>query len=134
MQAAELLRDGGQIGDYPIAGQLDVPREMGGKRAVAAPGQQLGAAPDAVVAVQRHGDVNVVKEFGEARRFRRVEPGRRQVVRVVVRMTQQLHRSARSLGGAFGDQVGHLLQAAPVDGEEAEAGPQLARLDDAGLA
>lgn len=37
MQAAELLRDGGQIGDYPIAGQLDVPREMGGKRAVAAP-------------------------------------------------------------------------------------------------
>ncbi|CFS17087.1 Uncharacterised protein [Mycobacterium tuberculosis] len=84
--------------------------------------------------MQRHGDVNVVKEFGEARRFRRVEPGRRQVVRVVVRMTQQVHRSARSLGGAFGDQVGHLLQAAPVDGEEAEAGPQLARLDDAGLA
>ncbi|CPA31404.1 Uncharacterised protein [Mycobacterium tuberculosis] len=56
------------------------------------------------------------------------------MVRVVVRMTQQVHRSARSLGGAFGDQVGHLLQAAPVDGEEAEAGPQLARLDDAGLA
>ncbi len=29
-----------------------------------------------------------------------------------VRMTQQVHRSAHGLGGAF-DQVGHLLQAAP---------------------
>ncbi len=69
------------VGDYPIAGSW-MPREMGGKRGAAAPGHRW-VLRSMVVAVQRYGDVvNVASgEFGEARRFRRVEPGRRQVVR-----------------------------------------------------
>jgi hypothetical protein len=55
------------------------------------------------------------------------------VVRVVVGVAHQIDRRARGLGGALGDDVGHLLQPTAVDGQEAEPGAQRAVLADAGV-
>ncbi len=42
------------------------------------------------------------------------------MVRIVIGMAQHVHRRACGLGGALGDDVGHLLQPAAVDGQEPE--------------
>jgi hypothetical protein len=52
------------------------------------------------------------------------------VVRVVVGVAHHVHRRARGVGGALGDDVGHLLETAAVDGEKPEARSQRAVLDD----
>jgi hypothetical protein len=38
----------------------------------------------------------------------------------MVGVAHQINRRACGLGGSFGDDVGHLLQPATVDGQEAE--------------
>jgi hypothetical protein len=48
-----------------IAGHRNVVGQVFGQRPVAPAGQQLGAAPDAAVAVQRHRDFDVLEELGE---------------------------------------------------------------------
>ncbi len=50
-------------------------------------------------------------------------------MRIVLGMAQQIQRRARGVGGPFGDDVGHLLQTAAVDGQEPEPRAQPAHLD-----
>ena len=133
MQPAQLERDLVDVGDDLIAGQAEVAGHVSGQRAVAAPGQQLRAAADPPVSVQRDRDVDVVKELRESGRLVRPEASRRQVVWIAVGMPHQIHRRVGRVGGAFGDHVGHLLQAAAVNGKKAEARPQPADLDHPGL-
>ena len=54
-------------------------------------------------------------------------------MRIVVGMTKHVHRRAYGLGGAFGDDVGHLLEPAAMNGQEAEPRTQRAVLDDCGI-
>ena len=56
MKSAQFTRNIVQIGDDLIAGHGDVHGQVCRQRTVAATGQQLCAAPDAAVAVQRHRD------------------------------------------------------------------------------
>ena len=51
----------------------------------------------------------------------------------MVGMTDHVQRRIGGIGGALGDDVGHLLEPAAVDGHEAEPGAQRGFLDDAGL-
>ena len=71
MQAAQLARDRVQVGDDLVPRHLDVVRKVFGQCAIAAAGQQLGAAPDAAVSVQRHRDLDVVEELGQPLGFLR---------------------------------------------------------------
>ena len=129
MQPAQFERDLVQVGDDVIAGQGQMLGDVGGQRAIAAAGQQLGGAADPSVAVQRHGHVDVVEELRQSRGFPAKKACGRQVVRIAVGMPDQVHRGAGRLGGALGDHIGHLFQAAAMDRQEAEARPQPAGLD-----
>src|SRR5690606_8548219 len=99
-----------------------------------AAGQEVGAAAQPAVTVQRYRDVDVVEELRQHGRLRRVVARRRQVVGVVVGMAHDVQRGTRSVRGTFGDDVGHLFQAAAVDGQEAEPGLQRDVLGDGGVA
>jgi len=74
MQPSQLRGDRVEIGDDFVPGQPDVPGDMGGQCAIASAGQQLGAAPEPAVAVQRDGDVHVVEKSRQLGRLGRIEP------------------------------------------------------------
>ena len=133
MHAPQLAGDRVEVGDDVVAGHVDVPGDVCGERAVAAACEQLGTAAQPAVAVQRDRDVDVVEELREPLGLLGPVARRRQVMRVVLRMAQQVHRCARRVGSPFGDDVGHLLQSAAVDRHEAEPGPKRALLEHAGV-
>jgi hypothetical protein len=54
-------------------------------------------------------------------------------MRIVVGMAKHVRRRACGLGGAFGDDVRHLLKPPAMDGQEAETRTQRAVLDDGGI-
>jgi hypothetical protein len=94
---------------------------VGGQVAVASAGQQVRAASDAPITVHRHCDLDVIQERRKPRGlFGEILRGR-QVMRISLGMAHEIHGGARGVGGAFGDDVGHLLQPATVNGQEAEA-------------
>ena len=69
VHAAQLGRNRVEVGDQVIPGQVEMHGEVGRQLAVAAAGQQLSAAPDAAVAVQRHHHIDMVEELRERRRL-----------------------------------------------------------------
>lgn len=52
VQSPQLRRDVVEVGDDPVAGDVDVRGEVRGQGPVASTGQQFGATPDAAIAVQ----------------------------------------------------------------------------------
>ena len=131
--AAQFGRDGLQVGDHVVARYVEMRGEVAGQLAVAAAGQHLRAAPDPPVAVHRHRHVDVVQELREPRGLSGEVARRRQVMRIAGRVPDHVERGVGGVGGAFGDDVGHLLEPSAVDGQETEPGPQSAFLDDPGI-
>ena len=91
MHAAQLAGDRIEVGDDVIAGHRDMPGQVCGEGAVAPTGEQLGAATQPAVAVQRDRDVDVVDELREPLGLLCQVARRRQVVWIVLRMA--LYRS-----------------------------------------
>ena len=90
MQTSELRRDLVQVGDDVIAGQSQMFGDVGGKRAIAAAGQQVRGTADPSVAVQLDRHVDVVEELRQSLGLLAKKARRRQVVGIAVGVPDQV--------------------------------------------